>query len=118
MSRSSTKGAASANHKAANTTGWESKRVVQRVRIGLTGLAFVFILVLLGAVFSRSPTNESPITGNTIEGQMKPGSHVAPSGSAGNEALPKEPLAQLGVAPGNGDSNATAPAGESAAPAR
>src|SRR4051812_45345323 len=29
--------------------------LVQRVRIGLTGLAFVFILVLLGAVFSRSP---------------------------------------------------------------
>ncbi|MEA3002677.1 MAG: hypothetical protein QOH81_1465 [Sphingomonadales bacterium] len=84
---------------------------MQRVRIGLTGLAFVFILVLLGAVFSRSPTNESPITGNVIERQLKAGNQAAPSGSGtGNEALPQEPLAQLGVAPGNADQNGGAPA--------
>jgi hypothetical protein len=80
---------------------------VQRVRIGLTGLAFVFILVLLGAVFSRSPTNESPITGNLIERQLKAGNQSAP---AHNEAVPQEPLAQLGVAPGNADQNGAAPA--------
>lgn len=79
---------------------------MQRVRIGLTGLAFVFILVLLGAVFSRSPTAESPITGNMIERQLKSGSPVAPTQTGtGNEALPKEPLAQLGLAPGNADQN-------------
>jgi hypothetical protein len=88
--------------------GWESDRVVQRVRIGLTGLAFVFILVLLGAVFSRSPTNESPITGNVIERQLKPGNQAAPAESGpANEQLPQEPLAQLGVAPGNADQNGT-----------
>ena len=83
---------------------------MQRVRIGLTGLAFVFILVLLGAVFSRSPTNESPITGNMVERQLK-GGHASPPGDAANEAQPKEPLAQLGVTPGNGDQNGTAAAG-------
>lgn len=89
----------------------ESERVVQRVRIGLTGLAFVFILVLLGAVFSRSPTNESPITGNVIERQLKGGNQAAPADpNAANEAQPKEPLAQLGLAPGNADLNGTAPA--------
>ena len=86
---------------------------MQRVRIGLTGLAFVFILVLLGAVFSRSPTNESPITGNTIERQLT-GNHMASATPATNEAVPQEPLAQLGVAPGNADQNGAAPA---AAPA-
>ena len=83
---------------------------MQRVRIGLTGLAFVFILVLLGAVFSRSPTNESPITGNMIERQLT-GNHAAPADPAlANEAVPQEPLAQLGVAPGNADQNGVAPA--------
>jgi hypothetical protein len=117
--RGSTSRFASVNHIADKTTGWESERFVQRVRIGLTGLAFVFILVLLGAVFSRSPTNESPITGNMIERQLKGGNHVAPAEpSAGNEALPQEPLAQLGVAPGNVDQNGAAPAGGAAGPAR
>jgi hypothetical protein len=88
---------------------------VQRVRIGLTGLAFVFILVLLGAVFSRSQTDESPITGNVIERQLKGGNQIAPAASGpANDAQPKEPLAQLGVAPGNGDQNGAAGA---AAPA-
>ena len=71
---------------------------MQRVRIGLTGLAFVFVLVLLGAVFT-SPSEEPPITANSIEQQLLPSNALA------NAAEPKEPLAELGVAPGNADSN-------------
>lgn len=83
---------------------------MQRVRIGLTGLAFVFLLVLLGAVFT-SPSAEEPITTNLIETQMN-GSAAAPPV---NPAEPKEPLAELGVAPGNADDNsAQAPAGPAA----
>lgn len=88
----------------------ESKRFVQRVRIGLTGLAFVFILVLLGAVFSRSTTDESPITGNMAERQLKGGAPAVPPANL-NEAQPKEPLAQLGVTPGNADQNGAAASG-------
>ncbi len=73
---------------------------MQRVRIGLTGLAFVFVLVLLAAVFT-SPSEEPPITANSIEQQLAPG---RPDVNAA-EAEPKEPLAELGVAPGNADSN-------------
>ena len=81
---------------------------MQRVRIGLTGLAFVFLLVVLGTVFT-SPSNEAPITPNLIETQLSGGNQVAPPGT--NEAQPKEPLAELGVAPGNADDdNAVAPA--------
>ena len=73
---------------------------MQRVRIGLTGLAFVFLLVLLGAVFT-SPSNEEPITPNLIETQLSGGNQAGPA--AANQAEPKEPLAELGVAPGNAD---------------
>jgi hypothetical protein len=59
---------------------------MQRVRIGLTGLAFVFLLVLLGTAISRSggdPPREGPqVLAN------------------GETAEPNEPLAELGVAPG------------------
>lgn len=71
---------------------------MQRVRIGLTGLAFVFILVLLGAIFSRA-SDEEPITPNMIEQQMTPEG----AAQARADAEPKEPLAELGVAPGNAD---------------
>ena len=66
----------------------------QRIRIGLTGLAFAFLLVLLGSVISRSRDENSPTTANAVS----------------NDAEPSEPMAQLGVAPGaeqtdNGSTN-------------
>lgn len=56
----------------------------QRIRIGLTGLAFAFLLVLFGSVISRS-RDDGPSTQNAV---------------SANEAEPNEPMAQLGVAPG------------------
>ena len=55
----------------------------QRIRIGLTGLAFAFLLVLLGSIISRQ--SHDPAT-NAAQQAMA------------NE--PSEPLAELGVAPG------------------
>ena len=83
---------------------------MQRVRIGLTGLAFVFILVLLGAIFA-SPTSEDSAM-NVVVRQLNPGQAPA---LAGNDALPKEPLAELGVVPGNADGNQVVPTPEPAA---
>jgi hypothetical protein len=77
---------------------------MQRVRIGLTGLAFVFLAVLLAMVFTRQPAGEAPITPNLLEQQRS-----GPPPPAPPPANPTEPLAELGVAPGNADSNATAP---------
>jgi hypothetical protein len=74
---------------------------MQRVRIGLTGLAFVFVVVLLAAVFT-SPSEEEPITANLIERQLAPGAQPPPPVNA---AEPTEPLAELGVAPGYADGN-------------
>jgi hypothetical protein len=53
------------------------------IRIGLTGLAFAFLLVLLGSIITRSSKND---TSNAVQQ------------AAANE--PSEPLAELGVAPG------------------
>jgi hypothetical protein len=95
------------------TSGVGEQSRVQRVRIGLTGLAFVFILVLLGAIFA-SPTAEDSAT-NVVVRQLSPGQ---PAPVAGNESLPKEPLAELGVAPGNADENGAASSGEGPGPRR
>ena len=54
----------------------------QRIRIGLTGLAFAFLLVLLGSVISRSGQDDR------LEAQ------------SAEQNEPSEPLAELGVAPG------------------
>ena len=87
---------------------------MQRVRIGLTGLAFVFLAVLLAAVFTSEPIGEPTITPNLIE-QQRNGQAAAPPAPA--EAEPTEPLAELGVAPGNAEQNALAPAQAAPAPA-
>ncbi|GAA4011058.1 hypothetical protein GCM10022280_05640 [Sphingomonas swuensis] len=61
---------------------------MQRIRYGLTGLAFVFLMVLLGTAIIRS------------------GDDTANSNVQANVAAePNEPLAELGVAPGQGAEN-------------
>jgi hypothetical protein len=55
----------------------------QRIRIGLTGLAFAFLLVLLGSIITRSSH------GDTVNAAQQ---------ATANE--PSEPLAEIGVAPG------------------
>ncbi|HEY4070704.1 MAG TPA: hypothetical protein VGM04_04000 [Sphingomicrobium sp.] len=62
----------------------------QRIRIGLTGLAFAFLLVLLGSIISRQGHDNA--------------------GTAAEQAVentPSEPLAELGVAPGAPDTATT-----------
>ena len=67
----------------------------QRVRIGLTGLAFVFLLVLVGAAITNWSADDAAIANNAANA-------VA--------AEPNEPRAEIGAAPGESSaaSNATA----------
>jgi hypothetical protein len=56
----------------------------QRIRYGLTGLAVVFLFVLLGTAISNSADDASGVPAQTV-----------------NEAAePNEPLAEIGAAPG------------------
>jgi hypothetical protein len=68
---------------------------MQRVRIGLTGLAGVFLLVVAAAAFLGLARKEP--------GVRAPGSSTAvvDSANANVTETPKEPLAELGVTPGN-----------------
>jgi hypothetical protein len=79
---------------------------MQRVRIGLTGLSCVFLLVLLAAAFLGFATSEAdrdmPATGNVA------------AADTNSVDVPSDPLAELGVAPGN--PQAANPENVSAAP--
>lgn len=66
----------------------EGQERVKRVRIGLTGLAVVFLLVLIGAAITNwgdTPTNAA--------------ANQAIANAVPNE--PNEPLAEIGAAPGD-----------------
>lgn len=65
----------------------------QRIRIGLTGLAFVFLLVLLGTAISRS--SEDPAAPSAAQNHLT------------SEEGPSEPLAEIGAAPSMPQSNET-----------
>ena len=69
----------------------------QRIRIGLTGLAFVFLLVIIGAAITRWSTE--PNMTNAI--------------GMANANEPTDPLAEIGAAPGE-SSAANAASGENA----
>lgn len=69
----------------------------QRIRIGLTGLAFAFLLVLLGSVISRSGEEAERASRTPAENQ------AISEAEAQAEAEPDEPLAKLGVAPGGSE---------------
>jgi len=61
---------------------------MHRVRVGLIGLAWVFLLVMLATTFLHVAGGDLVSTNST---------------ALANDAAPNEPLAELGVAPGNPD---------------
>ena len=76
-------------HSFDETMPYQAGSSAQRVRWGLTGLAFAFLIVLLGSVITRASRDD---TANAV------------TQASTNE--PNEPLAELGVAPGASDDSA------------
>ena len=74
--------------------------LMRRIRVGLTGLACVFLVVMLAAAVLR------------MTGQMP----KRDAGPAANGAAPNEPLAQLGVAPGTPENGSDAASNRAASP--
>lgn len=66
----------------------------QRIRIGLTGLAFVFLLVVLGAAITRLGAEDEPPVNSTVANVI--------------EEQPTEPLAEIGAAPGESSASTNA----------
>jgi len=74
------------------------KDLMQRVRIGLTGLSCVFLLVLLAAAFLGFTNDEADREMALAGGSPRP---VVENSAQAADDQPKDPLAELGVAPGN-----------------
>jgi hypothetical protein len=69
---------------------WNQQLMQRRLRAGLTGLACVFLIVLLAAAILNL-AREKDAAGGTAGNQMGNGAIAADP--------PKDPLAELGVAP-------------------
>lgn len=82
------------------------------MRIGLTGLAFVFLAVLLAAVFTGR-MQEEPAIGPNGMAPVGPGAATQPAPGQTGE----EPLATLGLTPSNPDSNSATQPAPAGAPA-
>lgn len=73
---------------------------MQRVRVGLTGLAAVFLLTLLAASILGMLGQDEPHGARFANGAVS-------NGAAADQ--PKEPLAELGIAPGGNQPKTAAP---------
>ncbi|OYY91115.1 MAG: hypothetical protein B7Y45_05195 [Sphingomonas sp. 28-66-16] len=85
---------------------------MQRVKVGMTGLAFVLLLIGLASAVFSSANREPPVQ---AVGASKPevvANLSMGDNPIGNEAEVKEPLAELGVTPSAATEtlNTTAPA--------
>lgn len=76
----------------------DTAQSIQRVKVGMTGLAFVMLLIGLASAIFSSASRETPIA---VAGGAKP--DVVANLSLANGTDPaendREPLAELGIAP-------------------
>ncbi len=90
----------------------DPSQAIQRVKVGMTGLAFVILLIFLASAILSSASREGPVT---AVGAAKPEVVANITAPADNSIdASKEPLAELGVAP----SAAVEPANSAAAAPR
>ncbi|MCJ8159853.1 hypothetical protein [Sphingomonas sp. LaA6.9] len=76
----------------------EKQERLQRVRIGATGLAAVFLVVLSAGAIINSASDEIPVQEQAnVEAPM--GLPDIVGNDLAEDPLPQEPLAELGVAP-------------------
>lgn len=89
-------------------SGTDHDQIMQRVRVGMTGLASVALLIALASAIFSSVSEEAP-----VDADGAPKSEVVANLTANQAATEptNEPLAELGVAPGAAQTpdNAAAP---------
>ena len=74
---------------------------LQRVQIGLVGLAAVLLVVTLANLVIQTARNEAGLDTASTDQTLQPNGQVNSSG--GSLAGPSEPLADLGVTPSTAD---------------
>ena len=91
-----------------------SAQVMQRVRVGLTGLAIVLVLIGLASVIFSSANRDAPVAAIGAPNAAVVANMTEGNGSAVAEKGKDEPLAEMGVTP----STSSTEAGDAAALAR
>ncbi|WP_235513541.1 MULTISPECIES: hypothetical protein [unclassified Sphingomonas] len=85
----------------------DQSQLLQRLRVGATGLVLVVLLIVLASALFRSAIDEAPIGEDVATVEEQANLAVANLTPTGN---PDEPLAELGISPG------AAPGGNIATP--
>lgn len=74
----------------------DTSQTMQRVRVGLTGLAVVLLLIGMASAVFNSASRERPVS---VVGGPKPAIVAELSNSTAPDTLVSEPLAELGLTP-------------------
>ncbi len=81
----------------------DQSQILQRLRVGATGLVLVVLLIVLASALFRSAIDEAPV------GESPVLAGDAANAELANAAQADEPLAELGISPGIApDGNGTA----------
>ncbi len=84
----------------------DQSQILQRLRVGATGLVLVVLLIVLASALFRSAIDEAPIGDDPALLNEAANAAVV---NATPTANPDEPLAELGVSPGVAPGNSTTP---------
>ena len=79
---------------------------MQRVRVGLTGLAVVLLIVMLVSVVFNAASDEQPVTPKPELGDMTQAQSAAANSSAAEDKKRGDPIAEIGVAPSSATTDA------------
>ena len=82
----------------------DQSQLLQRLRVGATGLVLVVLLIVLASALFRSAIDEPPIGEDVPAVDEQANVAVANLTPTGN---PDEPLAELSISPGAAPSNST-----------
>jgi hypothetical protein len=77
----------------------DSSQTMQRVRVGMTGLAMILVLIGLASAIFSSANRDQPVTAEGAPNAAIVANLSDGSGNAMAEKKTDEPLAELGVAP-------------------
>lgn len=85
---------------------------MQRVRVGLTGLAIVLVLIGLASAIFSSANRDDPVSAIGAPNAAVVANMTDGAGNAAADKGKEEPLAELGVAPSAASSEAPKPVAE------
>jgi hypothetical protein len=77
----------------------EQLSAMQRVRVGMTGLAVVLILILLASALVSSARNDAPVVAVGVPNVDTVANMTGAANGVSTADAGREPLAELGIAP-------------------